>query len=83
MAKASDWCGLRSHHVLLEAPLKIDFSKASALHRLYGHNIFAMEAEKAKKDVRFMAAVCRGVNCDGKSNDWRNRLGNSAVRPYI
>lgn len=54
--------------------MKIDFSKATALHNLYGHYVFVKEAQKAGKDERFIDTICFNLKCVGKSNDWRNNL---------
>lgn len=55
---------------------QIDFSKGTALHRLYGHSIFVIEAEKAKKDERFIKNICSSLGCYGIDgpNDWRKHL---------
>jgi hypothetical protein len=53
---------------------KIDFSRATALHRLYGHYIFVMEATKSGKDKNFISNICMNLKCNGKSNDWRSNL---------
>ena len=55
--------------------LKVDFSKGSALHRLYGHAIFAKEAEKAGKDERFVKNICTNLKCTGAEvPHWRNNI---------
>lgn len=57
-----------------EGVLKLDFSRGTAVHRLYGHAIFLIEAEKAGKDERFMKNICNGLECDGKPINWRDHL---------
>lgn len=54
--------------------MKIDWSKGMALHRLYGHYPFAMEALKAGKDMSFIMTICSNLKCVGKSIDWRDNL---------
>lgn len=54
--------------------MQIDFSKATALHNLYGHSVFVKEAEKAGKDKRFIETICLNLKCVGQSIDWRNNL---------
>jgi hypothetical protein len=41
----------------------IDFSKAAALHRLYGHDIYMTEMAKAEKSKTFVQQVCSHVSC--------------------
>jgi hypothetical protein len=52
----------------------LDFSKGRALHNLYGHSVFLMEAQKAGKDARFTENVCFNLQCTGQANDWRSNL---------
>lgn len=54
--------------------MQIDYSKGLSLHNLYGHYVFAMEAEKAGKSAQFVTNICAAAKCTGKSNDWRNQL---------
>lgn len=56
--------------------IKIDFSKGVALHRLYGHSVFVIEAEKAKKDAKFIKDVCRNLRCLGVPDapNWQKHL---------
>lgn len=54
--------------------MQIDVSKGLALHNLYGHATFKMEATKAGKDERFIKHICSSVKCVGKLNDWRANL---------
>lgn len=54
--------------------LKIDYSKAVALHNLYGHYVFVMQAQKSGKDDKFISNICKNLKCVGKSNDWRNHI---------
>lgn len=52
----------------------MDWSKGTAIHRLYGHYPFAMEARKAGKDDKFITNICTALKCTGLSNDWRAHL---------
>lgn len=54
--------------------MEIDFSKGSAIHRLYGHQIFVAEAKKQNKSLGFMKRICEHVSCEGDHIRWRNRL---------
>lgn len=54
--------------------MQIDWSKGTALHRLYGHYPFAMEAVKAGKSQEFITNICSNLKCVGLSNDWRSHL---------
>jgi len=54
--------------------LKLDFSKATAVHRLYGHAIFVVEATKAGKDSRFVKNICTNLKCTGTAPHWRNNV---------
>lgn len=55
-------------------PLILDYSKGLAIHRLYGHYSFVMEAEKANKPQKWIEHVCSSMKCVGQSNDWRSNL---------
>lgn len=55
----------------------MDFSKGTAIHRLYGHYVFVKEATKASKDARFVKNICNNLKCNGKLNDWRSHLADS------
>jgi hypothetical protein len=54
--------------------VQIDFSKGVAIHRLYGHYTFTVEASKAGKDNRFAKHICSYLNCKGTSTTWRTDL---------
>jgi hypothetical protein len=50
----------------------LDFSKAAAIHRLYGHPTFYIEALKAEKTVQFCKVVCEHAKCNGKKPTWKD-----------
>jgi hypothetical protein len=50
----------------------IDYSKGVALHRLYGHPIFVVEATKAGRDERFVKNICASLECTGRAPSWRD-----------
>lgn len=43
----------------------MDFSKGLSLHRLYGHSVFVIEADKRNKDNRFIDNICETLHCSG------------------
>lgn len=58
----------------------MDYSRAVAIHRLYGHNVFVIEATKSGKDETFIKNICRSnsLKCLGQELDldWRGlRIG--------
>ena len=54
--------------------MELDYSKGLALHRLYGHATFMIEASKKNKSKQFASSICAALKCDGRPTDWRSDL---------
>lgn len=66
--------------------MQIDFSKGTALHRLYGHETFVLEARKNKKPESFIQNICANLKCDGqpaRTSHWRANLDAVSERRSI
>lgn len=43
--------------------MQVDYSKGRALHNLYGHDVFVIEAKKDNRSDTFIRHICADVKC--------------------
>lgn len=57
----------------------MDYSKATSIHRLYGHDVFVLEINKEQtpRTFKWKQEICLAVGCDNR------KYANPSVNVYI